>query len=176
MGHLIPIICIHLQRHEDQDLSYQDAEEHGERIDRRVGHGGLVVTADAVGVGQCRGVGGGTTDHACNGEVTAVEHYARHNTDDDAGQERNDETIEHPPIATIHHGIDKTDTGTQSDRCHEERDTNLAHQQFGRRRGIGDDAELRTIAREQDRYNKWTACQAQLDRYRHAREEDWQRT
>ena len=108
-----------LQRHEYQDLSYQDTEEHGEWIDRRVGNRGLVVTADAVGVGQSRRVGGGATNHARNGKVTAMEDYARHNTDDDARQESDDETIEHPPVATIHHGIDKTDAGTQSDRGHE---------------------------------------------------------
>ena len=124
--HLLFVMYFFLQRHENKYLGHKDTHEHGKRVDGGIGYRGLVVAANAVGVGQSRWVGGGSTDQSRYGEVAAMA-YSGYNAYDDARHKGDDEAVENPPQATVENGFHKALSGPKSYRCHEEADAHLSH-------------------------------------------------
>ena len=79
---------------EDDDLGGEDAQEHGQRIDRRVAQSGSLLGADAVRVGEGRRVGVGTGYHSRQGEVVELVAYAGNGTYDENRDDCNEEARE----------------------------------------------------------------------------------
>ena len=84
---------------EHHDLCCEDAQEHRERIYRRITQRRCLFRADAVRVGQGRGVGVCTGYHTCNGEVVELEPDAGNRSDNQDGDNRDEETRQHIDIS-----------------------------------------------------------------------------
>ncbi len=79
---------------EDDNLGGEDAQEHGQRIDRRVAQSGSLFGADAVRVGEGRRVGVGTGYHTRQGEVVELVAYAGNGAYDENRDNRDEEARE----------------------------------------------------------------------------------
>ena len=132
----------------------------------------MVVATDLVAIGQGGRVGHGTRDESCDGEETQFAHLTCNETDDDAGNDGDEESIEHPPVSSVHDGVDKSVACSYAHYGEEQRDTYLTYHLIGRRGGIGHQLHLRAILTHKDRHDERTTCQAEFHGHEHTRDED----
>lgn len=128
---------------ENQSLSRHHAQEHRERVYGRIGHGRGIVAGGIVGVGQGRGIGVGARVETHNGEEVDAVVSAGDKAHDNERHHRDDKAPYHPPHAGgVEHRRGEVLAGGYADRRQEESYAQLAQQQRGRRRRVGDEFEF----------------------------------
>ena len=157
------------------DLGCEDAEEHRERVDRRVAQGGGLLRADAVGIGQCGRVGIGTGYHTHDGEVVELELQTGYRADYQDGNDRDEETRQHvEQSVALNHRVEEVGTRLDAHAGQEQHQSDLTQHHVGRCCGIGDKAYLIAVAANENSDDQRAAGDTELHGDGHAGNGDGQ--
>ena len=152
-----------LHEGEDEDLGADYAQEHGQRVDGRVGNGGGVALGGAVGVGQGRRVGVAARHEAHDVEEVDFVDLAGNGADDKQGHDGYYEAPDHPPHSGQVEGrCSEAFAGGYANGGEEEADAEFAHQHRGGGGGVGDEFGFIAEARQQDGNNERAAGEAEF--------------
>ena len=96
------------KEHHD-DLSYDDADEHAEGIDRGVADGGGIAPQRVVGIAEGHGIGHASAEDATDGAKIKLLGAQGYQADDDDGDEGEDKAHSHPKQSLgPHDGVEKS--------------------------------------------------------------------
>ena len=149
-------------------------QEHAQRIDRGVGHRGIVARQCVVGIGQCHGIGHAATQHPHRGAKVRLHRLERHRAYNQHRHQRQHKARAYPQQAFgAEHGLEEVCAGIQSQTSQIERQAQGAKHQIGTARGIGDHVQAWAKGTDEDAHDDGAACQSQLDWRADARQRDW---
>ena len=155
---------------EHYDLRGEDAQEHGERVYRRVSHSGRLLGASLIGVSQRRRVCAGSGEHTHDGEVIKLVLHSRYDAYDKDGDDCNEKSgADVFDTVALYDCLPEVCASLYAYAGEEEHESYLAEHEVGRRGGICDEVYAVSVASDEDGDDEGSACDTQLERYGHTR-------
>ena len=162
------------KEHHD-DLSYDDADEHAEGIDRGVADGGGIAPQRVVGIAEGHGIGHASAEDATDGAKIKLLGAQGYQPNDDDGDEGEDKAHSHPKQALgSHDGVEKSLASIKAEAGEVKAQTQFAEHERSRPRRVADDVEARREGSHKNTHHDRATRRAKADRGVHAGKADGQ--